>query len=83
VQLTITLPVGGTYPPMAPPAGAPITSVTIGSITALSATCTAQGTVVALFTIPSTGITTGSQSIVVTFNSGPPPYTLTGYFTIN
>jgi len=83
VELTITLPTGGTYPPMAPPAGAPITSVTIGSLTALSATCTAQGTVTALFTIPAGYTPTGSQTIVVTFNSGPPPYTLTSYFSIN
>ncbi len=83
VQLTITLPTGGSYPPNAPPAGAPITSVTIGSLTALSATSTAQGTVSALFTIPSGYTPTGSQTVVVTFTSGPPPYTLTIYFTIN
>jgi hypothetical protein len=82
VQLTVTLPVGGSYPPMAPPAGAPLTSVTVGGNTASSASCTAQGTVVAVFTIP-TGASTGAQTIVVTFNAGPPPYTLTGYFTFN
>ena len=85
VQLTITLPTGGSYPATAPPTGALITSVTIGSITALSASCTAQGTVVALFTIQSGYTPAGTQTVnvVVTFNSGPPPYTLTSYFTIN
>ncbi len=79
VQLTITLP---SIPPN-PPAGAPITSVTVGSITALSATCTASGTVSALFTIPTGYTPTGSQTIVVTFQGGTPTYTLTSYFTIN
>ncbi len=83
VLLTITLPTGGSYPPNAPPAGAPITSVTVGSITAISTSYTVQGSVVALFTIPSGYTPTGAQTIVVTFNSGPPPYTLTSYFTIN
>jgi len=79
MQLTITLP--GTPPN--PPAGAPITSFTVGSITALSATCTVSGTVSALFTIPSNYTPTGSQTIVVTFQGGTPTYTLPSYFTIN
>ncbi len=77
VLITITLP---SSPPN-PPAGAPITSVTMDGITASSATCTAQGTVVAAFTIPANAAT-GAQSIVVTFASGPPPYTVSS-FTIN
>ncbi len=79
VLLTITLP---STPPN-PPAGAPITSVTIGSITALSATCTASGTVSALFTIPSSYTPTGSQTVTVTFQSPAPTFTLSSYFTIN
>jgi hypothetical protein len=84
VVLTITL----TAPPNLPPAGAPVTSVVVGSINALSATCTAQGTVVALIPIPAGYLPTGSQKVVVTFS--PPPnqmqsavFTLTGGFTIN
>ncbi|HEY4416128.1 MAG TPA: YHYH protein [Verrucomicrobiae bacterium] len=77
VIITITLP---SSPPN-PPANAPITSVTMDGITASSATCTAQGTVVAAFMIPSNA-TTGAQNIVVTFASGPPPYTVSS-FTIN
>jgi hypothetical protein len=84
VALTITL----TAPPNLPPAGVPVTSVTIGIITALSATCTTQGTVVAIFTIPASYTPTGAQNVVVTFP--PPPnqthsavFTLTGGFTIN
>jgi len=77
VLLTITLP---STPPN-PPAGAPVSSVTVGTITASSATCTAQGTVQAIVTIPSNA-TTGSQNVVVTFNPMP-TYTLTGGFTIN
>jgi hypothetical protein len=79
VNLTITLP--GSPPD--PPAGAPITSVTVGGITNISATCTASGTVVALFTIPANTSSTNEQNVVVTFTSGPPPYTLTNGFTIN
>jgi hypothetical protein len=78
VILTITLP---SSPPN-PPAGAPITSVIIGSITATSATCTAQGTVTAAFTIPANYTPTGAQNVVVTFTSGPPPYSISS-FTIN
>ena len=84
VVLTITL----TSPPNLPPAGAPVTSVTIGSITALNATCTAQGTVQAAFTIPAGYIPTGAQNVVITFGIPPgqtqaPTFTLTGGFTID
>ena len=79
VLLTITL---SSSPPN-PPAGAPITSVTVGSITAITSTCTASGTVTALFTIPSTYTPTGSQTVTVTFQSPAPTYTLSSYFTIN
>ena len=79
VYLTITLP---SSPPN-PPAGAPITSVTVGGITNISATCTVSGTVVSLFTIPSGTTATNTQNVVVTFSSPAPTYTLTGGFTIN
>jgi hypothetical protein len=78
VIMTITLPAS----PPNPPAGAPLTSVTLaGTITASSATCTASGTVVAVFAIPANSVT-GAQNVVVTFSSGPPPYTISS-FTIN
>jgi len=84
VMLTITL----TSPPNLPPAGAPVTSVMVGSIYAVSATCTAQGTVVALVPIPTGYLPTGSQNVVVTFGIPPgqsqaPTFTLNGGFTIN
>jgi hypothetical protein len=84
VYLTITL----TAPPNLPPAGAPVTSVTVGGITNISATCTASGTVVSLFTIPSNTTATNAQNVVVTFGIPPgqsqaPTFTLTGGFTIN
>ncbi|HTX22642.1 MAG TPA: YHYH protein [Candidatus Aquilonibacter sp.] len=84
VNLTITL----TSPPNLPPAGAPVTSVTVGGITNISATCTATGTVVSLFTIPSGTTATNAQNVVVTFGIPPgqsqaPTFTLTGGFTIN
>jgi len=79
VQLTVTF----SAPPMLPPAGAPVTSVTIGgSIVSTSATCTASGTVVALITLPSNTSVTNLQNVVVQFNPMP-AYTLTGAFTIN
>jgi hypothetical protein len=79
VLLTITL----TAPPNLPPSGAPVTSVTIGgSITAVSATCTASGVVTALIPIPSDTSVTNLQNVVVQFNPMP-TYTLTGGFTIN
>ena len=84
VNLTITL----TAPPNLPPAGAPVTSVTVGGITNISATCTASGTVVSLFTIPSNTAATNAQNVIVTFGIPPgqsqaPTFTLTGGFTIN
>lgn len=77
VTVTITLP---STPPN-PPAGAPITSVTLGgSITGTGITDSTAGTVVATFVIPS-GASTGLQSIVIVFTSGP-TYTVSG-LTIN
>jgi len=78
VYLTITLPAS----PPNPPAGAPITSVTIGSITAGSTSYTTQGTVLAVFAIPAGYTPTGAQNVVVQFNPNP-AYTLSGGFTIN
>lgn len=78
VLLTITL----TAPPNLPPAGAPISYVTVGSLTASNATCTVSGTVQALLTIPSGYMPTGAQNVTVQFNPNP-SYTLTGGFTIN
>ena len=78
ITLSITLP--GTPP--SPPANAPITSVTLGSLTATSYTDATQGTVLANFTIPASA-TTGSQTVVVTFTSGPPPFTFNNALTIN
>ncbi len=78
VTVTITLPGS----PPNPPANAPITSVVLaGSISGTSISDSTQGTVVATFTIPSNA-STGAQNIVVTFTSGPPPYTISS-FTIN
>jgi hypothetical protein len=78
VTVTITLP---SSPPN-PPANAPITSVVLGgSISGTNISDSTQGTVVATFTIPA-GTSTGAQNIVVTFTSGPPPYTISS-FTIN
>jgi hypothetical protein len=77
VQVTITLP---STPPN-PPAGAPITSVTLaGSIAGTGITDSTAGTVIATFNIPS-GAPTGLQSVVVVFTTGP-TYTVTGV-TIN
>ncbi len=69
ITLVITLPGN----PPSPPANAPITSVTLGSLTATSFSDATSGTVLANFTIPSNA-TTGEQTVVVTFTSGPPPY---------
>jgi len=87
ITLTITLSTGGSNPPTLPPANAPITSVTLGSLTATSSSDTTSGTVLASFTIPSNA-TTGAQNVVVTFGIPPgrsqaPTFTLTGGFTIN
>jgi len=77
VSVSITLP--GTPPN--PPAGAPITSVTLaGSIAATSISDAIAGAVTATFAIPSTA-STNTQSIVIVFTSGP-TYTVTG-LTIN
>jgi hypothetical protein len=77
ITLNITLPGS----PPSPPANAPITSVTLGSLTATSDSDATQGTVLANFTIPANA-TTGLQSVVVTFKSGPPPYTFSNALTI-
>jgi len=80
ITLSITLP--GTPP--SPPAGAPITSVTLGSLTASGSAVAyvTQGAVLANFLLTATNAL-GAQNVVVTFTSGPPPYTFTGGFTIN
>jgi hypothetical protein len=78
VVLTITLP---SSPPN-PPVGAPISSVTIGSITASSASSIATNLVQAVFTITNNYTPTGAQNVIVNFNPMP-SYTLTGGFTIN
>jgi len=77
ITLSITLPGS----PPSPPAGAPLTIVTLGSLTATSASDATSGTVLANFFISSTNAT-GAQNVVVTFTSGPPPYTFTGGFTV-
>jgi hypothetical protein len=77
VTVTITLP---STPPN-PPANAPITSVTLGgSIAGTGISDTTQGTVTATFTIPANA-STGAQSIVIVFTSGP-TYTVSS-LTIN
>ncbi len=78
ITLSITLP--GTPP--SPPANAPITSVTLGATTATSSSYAVQGTVLANFHIATTNAL-GTQNVVVTFTSGPPPYTFSSAFTIN
>lgn len=78
-NITLSITLSG---PPSPPANAPITSVTMGSLTATSTSYAVSGTVLANFTIPSNA-TLGAQTVVVTFQSGPPPYTFTGGFTIN
>ena len=83
----ITLSITLTAPPNLPPANAPITSVTLGTLTAMSSSYTTSGTVLANFTIPANA-TTGAQTVVVTFNppqgqAQGPSYTQTGGFTIN
>ncbi len=78
IILNITLP--GTPP--SPPTTDPITSVTLGTLTATSTSYVTQGTVVANFTIPANA-TTGTQTVVVTFQNGPPPFTFNNALTIN
>jgi YHYH protein len=87
ITLSITLPTGGSNPPMTPPANAPVTSVMLGSLTATSSSYAVQGTVLANFSILP-GTATGAQNVVVTFGIPPgqsqaPTFTLTGGFTIN
>ena len=79
----ITLSITLTGPP-SPPANAPITSVTMGSLTATSVSYTVQGTVLANFSILA-GTPTGAQTVTVTFQNGPPPYVFSppNGFTIN
>jgi hypothetical protein len=69
ISLTITLPGN----PPSPPANAPISSITLGSLTATSFSDATSGTVLANFTIPSSAAT-GDLTVVVTFTSGPPPF---------
>ena len=76
ITLNITLP--GTPP--SPPANAPITSVTLGSLTATSTSYQTRGTVLANFSIPANAAT-GAQNVVVTFSG--PTFTFTDGFTIN
>ena len=81
-NITLSITLSG---PPSPPVGTPITSVTLGSLTATGAavTYTTQGTVLANFTILSNYTPTGLQNVVVTFTVGPPPYNFNGGFTIN
>jgi hypothetical protein len=73
VSVVITLPAN----PPNPPAGAPISSITLaGNIPGTLVSDATSGSVTALFTIPATA-TTGNQSIVIVFNNGP-TYTVTG-----
>ena len=76
ITLTITLPGN----PPSPPANAPITSVTMGSLTATSTSYATQGTVLANFTIPANA-TLGAQTVVVQFSI--PSFTFVNGFTIN
>jgi hypothetical protein len=83
VQITITFTTGGANPPTLPPNGAPVSSVTLGSITGTSSSYvnnTTYGTETANFTIPSNA-TTGAQTISITFSAGP-TFTVNS-FTIN
>jgi len=74
VLLTIDLPGS----PPNPPAGATMTSVTVGGNSAISFSYPTQGQVQALFQASGSG----PQTIVVTFNPMP-TYTLNGYFSVN
>jgi len=87
ITLSITLSAGGSNPPSLPPANAPITSVTLGTLTATGSSDATAGTVLANFSIPS-NVTTNTQNVVVTFGIPPgqsqaPTFTTTGGFTIN
>jgi hypothetical protein len=78
-NITLNIKLPGSPP--SPPANAPITSVTLGPLTATSTSYATQGTVLANFAIPANA-TTGLQTVVVTFTSGPPPYTFSNALTI-
>lgn len=84
VALTITL----TAPPNLPTMPPPISSITVGGITASYAASIATNLVQAVITIPSNYTPLGGQNVVVTIP--PPPgqmqsvvFTLTNGFTIN
>jgi len=79
VQITITLSTGNGNPPTLPPANAPISSVTLGSISGTNISDTTQGIVVATFVI-SSNASTGAQTITVNFSG--PTFTVNS-FTIN
>jgi len=77
---TVTVTITITAPPNLPPAGAPVTSVTLaGSIAGTNISYPTSGTVMATFTIPANA-PTGLQNIVVQFSV--PSYTVSG-LTIN
>ena len=80
-NITLSITLSG---PPSPPANAPITSVTMGSLTATSTSYTVQGTVQANFSILA-NTPTGTNTVTVTFQNGPPPYVFSGVngFIIN
>ncbi|MSU57095.1 MAG: YHYH protein [Pedosphaera sp.] len=89
ITVSITLPTGGSNPPMTPPTTVSVTSVTLGGIVGTSVSYAVQGTVVATFAITA-GTSLGAKDMIVTFPPPPPPapqnnvvFTLTGGFTIN
>ena len=73
-NITLSITLSG---PPSPPANAPITSVTMGSLTATSTSYTVQGTVLANFSILA-NTPTGTNTVTVTFQTGPPPYVFSG-----
>jgi hypothetical protein len=80
-NITLSIILSG---PPSPPANAPITSVTLGALTATSTSYAVQGTVLANFSIlASTPL--GTNTVTVTFQNGPPPYVFSGVngFVIN
>jgi len=88
ITVSITLPTGGSNPPMTPPTGVVPSSVTLGGVTGMSVSYAVQGTVIATFGITTLNSTPGAKDIIVTF---PPPqgmpngpvFTLAGGFTLN
>ena len=83
IVLNITL----TGTPPNPPAGAPVASVTMGSLTASSNNYATAGTVLSTIFIPGTN-SLGAQTVVVTFQVPPmgsnaPVYTYNNGFTVN